>query len=59
MKVKDEAGQVWDITLAPGARVERSGLKEDRGQDRAGDVERQDVQRLPGSQVDIVHPIRK
>jgi hypothetical protein len=28
MKVKDEAGQVWDITLAPGARVERAGLKE-------------------------------
>jgi Family of unknown function (DUF6152) len=28
MKVKDQAGQVWDITLAPGARVERSGLKE-------------------------------
>jgi hypothetical protein len=29
MKVKDQAGQVWDITLAPGARVERAGLKED------------------------------
>jgi hypothetical protein len=29
MKVKDEAGKVWDITLAPGARVERAGLKED------------------------------
>jgi hypothetical protein len=28
MKVKDQAGQVWDITLAPGARVERAGLKE-------------------------------
>jgi hypothetical protein len=28
MKVRDEAGQVWDITLAPGARVERAGLKE-------------------------------
>ena len=28
MKVKDEAGQVWDITLAPGARTERAGLKE-------------------------------
>ena len=29
MRVKDEAGKVWDITLAPGARVERAGLKED------------------------------
>ena len=28
MKVRDESGQVWDITLAPGARVERAGLKE-------------------------------
>ena len=28
MKVKDEGGQVWDITLAPGARTERAGLKE-------------------------------
>ena len=28
MKVKDESGKVWDITLAPGARVERAGLKE-------------------------------
>ena len=28
MKIKDQAGQVWDITLAPGARVERAGLKE-------------------------------
>ena len=28
MKVKDASGQIWDITLAPGARVERAGLKE-------------------------------
>ena len=27
MKVRAE-GQVWDITLAPGARTERAGLKE-------------------------------
>jgi hypothetical protein len=29
MKVRDAGGQVWDITLAPGARTERAGLKED------------------------------
>jgi hypothetical protein len=28
MKVRDDKGQVWDITLAPGARTERAGLKE-------------------------------
>lgn len=29
MQVKDAKGQVWDITLAPGARTERAGLKAD------------------------------
>jgi hypothetical protein len=29
MQVVDEKGQVWDITLAPAARTERAGLKED------------------------------
>ncbi len=28
MKIKDANGQVWDLTLAPGARTERAGLKE-------------------------------
>jgi hypothetical protein len=28
MKVKGEGGQIWDVTLAPGARTERAGLKE-------------------------------
>jgi hypothetical protein len=28
MKVRAEDGQVWDITLAPGARTEGAGLKE-------------------------------
>lgn len=27
MRVKDADGQVWDITLAPGPRTERAGLK--------------------------------
>jgi hypothetical protein len=27
MKVVDDKGQVWDITLAPPARTERAGLK--------------------------------
>lgn len=28
MKVVDDKGQVWDITLAPAARTDRAGLKE-------------------------------
>ena len=28
MQIKDEKGQVWDITLAPPARTDRAGLKE-------------------------------
>lgn len=28
MQVKDAKGQVWDITLAPPARTDRAGLKE-------------------------------
>lgn len=28
MKIRAADGQVWDITLAPGARTERAGLKE-------------------------------
>ena len=28
MRIKDSGGQVWDLTLAPGARTERAGLKE-------------------------------
>jgi hypothetical protein len=28
MKIKDAKGQVWDITLAPPARTDRAGLKE-------------------------------
>src|SRR5262245_27216909 len=28
MRIKDSKGQVWDLTLAPGARTERAGLKE-------------------------------
>jgi hypothetical protein len=27
MKIVDDQGQVWDITLAPAARTERAGLK--------------------------------
>ena len=27
MKIVDDKGQVWDITLAPPARTERAGLK--------------------------------
>jgi hypothetical protein len=27
MKIVDDKGQVWDITLAPAARTERAGLK--------------------------------
>jgi len=29
MQIEDENGQVWDITLAPPSRTERSGLAED------------------------------
>jgi hypothetical protein len=28
MQIKDKAGQVWDLTLAPPARTESAGLKE-------------------------------
>lgn len=28
MQIRDDAGQLWDITLAPGPRTHRSGLKE-------------------------------
>ena len=28
MKLVDDKGQVWDITLAPAARTDRAGLKE-------------------------------
>jgi hypothetical protein len=28
MKVKDDKGQVWDLTLAPPARTDSAGLKE-------------------------------
>jgi hypothetical protein len=28
MQIKDKNGQVWDITLAPPARTDRAGLKE-------------------------------
>jgi hypothetical protein len=28
MKIKDEKGQVWDLTLAPPARTTTAGLKE-------------------------------
>jgi hypothetical protein len=28
MKIKDEKGQVWDLTLAPPARTSEAGLKE-------------------------------
>jgi uncharacterized protein DUF6152 len=28
MRIKDSKGQVWDLTLAPPARTENSGLKE-------------------------------
>ena len=27
MRVKDADGKVWDVTLAPGSRTERAGLK--------------------------------
>ena len=78
MKVRAE-GQVWDITLAPGARTANAGPQgrrhpgrraghhprapqqgpeEVRDQDRASDVERQDVQRLPRSQVAQRPPVR-
>jgi hypothetical protein len=29
MQIKDKDGKVWDITLAPPARTNRAGLKED------------------------------
>jgi hypothetical protein len=29
MQIVDDQGQVWDLTLAPAARTERAGLKED------------------------------
>jgi hypothetical protein len=29
MQIVDDKGQVWDLTLAPPARTERAGLKED------------------------------
>ena len=29
MRIRDAKGQVWDITLAPPARTERAGLRED------------------------------
>jgi len=29
MQIKDAAGQLWDITLAPGPRTYRAGLRED------------------------------
>ncbi len=29
MQIEDAEGQVWDITLAPGPRTHRSGLRED------------------------------
>lgn len=29
MQIEDEDGNVWDITLAPGPRTHRSGLRED------------------------------
>ena len=29
MQIKDENGQVWDITMAPPSRTQRSGLTED------------------------------
>lgn len=28
MQIRDAAGQLWDITLAPGPRTHRAGLKE-------------------------------
>lgn len=28
MQIRDDEGQLWDITLAPGPRTHRSGLKE-------------------------------
>ncbi|KAA9129629.1 hypothetical protein F3N42_14795 [Marinihelvus fidelis] len=29
MQIRDAEGQVWDITLAPGPRTHRAGLRED------------------------------
>lgn len=29
MQIKDSSGQLWDLTLAPGARTERAGLTAD------------------------------
>ncbi|MFU8877707.1 MAG: hypothetical protein ACNA7E_06165 [Wenzhouxiangellaceae bacterium] len=29
MQIRDADGQVWDLTLAPGPRTHRSGLRED------------------------------
>jgi len=29
MQIEDPDGQIWDITLAPGPRTNRAGLKED------------------------------
>ncbi len=29
MQIRDADGNVWDLTLAPGARTSRAGLKED------------------------------
>ena len=29
MRIRDADGQVWDITLAPGPRTHRAGLRED------------------------------
>ncbi len=29
MQIEDADGQIWDITLAPGPRTHRSGLRED------------------------------
>jgi hypothetical protein len=29
MQIEDESGQVWDITMAPASRTQRSGLTED------------------------------
>jgi hypothetical protein len=29
MQIRDDKGQVWDITLAPAARTDRAGLKAD------------------------------
>jgi hypothetical protein len=29
MQIRDDEGQLWDITLAPGPRTHRAGLRED------------------------------